>query len=126
MQLPAHLNWYFGWTLILSAFLTGAALGLFFHLDDFLGGYASFRRRLARLGHIAQAALGMLNVLYGLSPRASSPDAEIASIALIVGALAMPAVCYLTSWKSSLRKLFFVPVTALVVAVVYVLKGGIQ
>jgi hypothetical protein len=125
MQLPAHLNWYFGWSLILSAFLTGAGLGLFFHLDDFLGGYGSFRRRAARLGHIAQAALGILNVLYGLSPRASSPDGDVASVALIVGAVAMPTVCYLTSWKASFRRLFFVPVTALVVAVVYVLKGGV-
>ena len=49
------LNWYAGWILILTAFLTGAGLGLSFHREDFWGGYASFRRRLVRLGHIALA-----------------------------------------------------------------------
>ena len=62
------LNFLAGWWLILAAFVTGAALGLGFHREDFLGGYGSFRRRLARLGHIALAALGGLNVLYGLAP----------------------------------------------------------
>ena len=52
------LNWYFGWAAILTAFATGAVLGLFFHREDFLGGYASFRRRILRLVHIALAALG--------------------------------------------------------------------
>ena len=66
--MAAHsFNWTFGWLLILSAFLTGAGIGIFFERDDFLGGYGSFRRRLLRLGHISLAALGMLNVLYGLS-----------------------------------------------------------
>ena len=74
---PGHLlNWYFGWGLILSAFVTGALLGLFFHRDDFWGGYSSYRRRIVRLGHIAQAALGMMNVLYGLSPRPADSTAE--------------------------------------------------
>jgi hypothetical protein len=43
----AHsLNFVAGWWLILAAFLTGAALGLGFHREDFLDGYGSFRRRL--------------------------------------------------------------------------------
>src|SRR2546423_817485 len=69
------MNWYFGWGLILTAFLTGAILGLFFYREDFLEGYASFRRRILRLGHIALAARGMITVLYGLSPMASEPRA---------------------------------------------------
>src|SRR5688500_11249151 len=68
VMVPHPLNWTFGWALVLSAFVTGAGIGLAFHRDDFLGGYGSFRRRVVRLGHIAQAALGMLNVLYSLSP----------------------------------------------------------
>ena len=63
------VNWYVGWSLILAAFVSGAGIGLFFHREDFWGGYASFRRRIVRLGHIALAALGMLNVLFaGLVP----------------------------------------------------------
>ena len=64
MTEPFHiLNWYAGWILVMAAFITGAAIGLRFHREDFWGGYASFRRRIVRLGHIALAALGMMNVV---------------------------------------------------------------
>ena len=69
MNAPTHaINWLVGWWLVLAAFATGAAIGLFFHRPDFLGGYDAFRRRILRLGHIALAALGMLNVIYAISP----------------------------------------------------------
>jgi hypothetical protein len=86
------MNWYFGWGMILTAFVTGAVLGLFFYREDFLGGYASFRRRIIRLGHIALAALGMINVLYGLSSPASdhSLRASIASLGFIIGVSRCP------------------------------------
>jgi len=120
------MNWYFGWGLILTAFLTGAILGLFFHREDFLGGYASFRRRILRLGHIALAALGMINLLYGLSPMASEPSlrTQAASLGFIVGGVTMPAVCFLTSWRVGFRHLFFIPVSSLVIAVVQTLQIG--
>lgn len=36
MNAPTHiLNWHFGWWLVLSAFVTGAAIGLFFHHEQF-------------------------------------------------------------------------------------------
>src|SRR5436190_22302328 len=106
--MPPHvLNWTFGWSLILSGFITGAALGLFFHREDFWGGYASFRRRIVRLGHIAQVALGMMNVLYGLSPwpEASLWQTDAASLCFVIGGLAMPLVCYLSGWKKAFRYL---------------------
>src|ERR1043166_7910388 len=118
-------NWYFGWGLILTAFVTGAILGLFFYRDDFLGGYASFRRRIVRLGHIALAALGMINVLFSLSLLNSAiryseshPQTRIASLGWIIGGITMPAVCFLTSWRVSFRHLFFIPVSAPVTAVI--------
>src|SRR5262249_24111383 len=121
------LNWYAGWALILSAFLTGAALGLFFHRDEFLGGDTSFRRRIVRLGHIALAALGVMNVLSRPSPwPAASPlAATAASACFVIGGVAMPLVCFLTGWRESFRHLFFIPVTALVLAVLFTLIGGI-
>jgi len=125
--MAVHLhNWYAGWALILSAFVTGAVIGLYFHRPDFLGGYTSFRRRIIRLGHIAQAALGMMNVVYGLSPwpAASSWEASAASVGFIIGGISMPAVCFLTGWKEPFRHLFFVPVTALIFATVCTLRGG--
>jgi hypothetical protein len=121
-------NFFAGWSLILLAFLTGAVIGLFFHQESFLGGYTSFRRRIVRLGHIALAALGMLNVLFALSPlpAAGSALAKPASALLIVGAITMPAVCFLTGWKQNFRHLFFIPVTALVAGVGLVLLGALQ
>jgi hypothetical protein len=120
------MNWYCGWGMMLTAFLTGAALGLRFHREDFLGGYASFRRRLLRLGHIALAALGMLNIVYSLSPQASaaSREAQVASFGFVIGGVTMPAVCFLTSWRSGFRHLFFIPVSALILAVVQTLRMG--
>ena len=121
-----NLNLTFGWCLILSAFATGALLGLFFHQDDFWGGYTSFRRRIVRLGHISQAALGMMNVLYGLSPWPAESlwQAEAASLCFIVGGISMPVVCFLSGWKRPFRQLFFIPVTSLMLAVIFTLQGG--
>ncbi|MCG3150436.1 MAG: hypothetical protein PCFJNLEI_03922 [Verrucomicrobiae bacterium] len=110
------MNWIIGWWLILAGFLSGAVLGLFFHRDGFLGGYGSFQRRMLRLGHIACAALGMLNLIVGLSP--------VASLWLAVGSVTMPAVCFLTAWRKPFRHLFFVPVVSLVVGVIIMLSGG--
>jgi hypothetical protein len=121
------INWYIGWGLILTAFVTGAILGLFFHQEKFLGGYASFRRRILRLGHIALAALGMINILYGLSSNPSQLHGEIdvAGLGFIIGGITMPAVCFLTSWRAGCRRLFFIPVAALIVAVIQTLRNGL-
>jgi hypothetical protein len=120
------INWYFGWCLLLSGFVTGAAGGLFFHREEFLGGYPSFRRRLFRLGHISQAALGMMNVLYGLTAEKVAPSGLglAASLCFILGGLSMPLVCFLTGWHSGFRRLFPVPVAALMLAVLFTLRGG--
>lgn len=120
------LNWYAGWILILAAFITGAAIGLFFHRQDFWGGYASFRRRLVRLGHIALAALGALNVLFSIAtPAGPSTSLRVASLLLLVGGASMGSICFLTGWRESFRHLFFIPVTSLMLAVVLVLLGGV-
>lgn len=116
----SNLNWYAGWTAILLGFAVGAATGLFFHRDDFWGGYASWRRRLTRLGHVAMIALGMLNVLYSVAPAASS----VAGPTLLAGTIAMPAVCFLSAWRKSFRYLFFIPVGLLGLAVVLTILSG--
>ncbi|MGH8103517.1 MAG: hypothetical protein ACREJQ_03240, partial [bacterium] len=61
---PAHLNLVIAWLWIALGFLGGFVLGLNFHRDDWLGGYASFPRRLYRLAHIAVLALGIMNLLF--------------------------------------------------------------
>ena len=117
-------NWCFGWTFVLIAFLSGAILGLQFHRDEFLGGYASLRRRLVRLGHICFAALGMLNVLFALSPLNGNRITAIASLCWMAGSVAMPAVCFLSAWCDAFRRIFFIPVATLIAAVIFTLIGG--
>jgi hypothetical protein len=126
---PPHVfNWFVGWSLLLSAFATGALIGLFFHRDDFMGGYGSFRRRIARLGHIALAALGIINVVFSLSPWPveGTRDALVASYGFAIGGVAMPTVCFLSAWRAGFRHLFVIPVTALIVAAIATLQGGIR
>jgi hypothetical protein len=124
---PHSVNWIAGWLLILAGFISGTGLGLYFHREDFWGGYASFRRRIVRLGHIALVALGMLNLLYGLSPwpAAGQWEADVAGLALIIGGAAMPLVCFLTGWREGFRRLFFIPVAALITAAIFTLKGSL-
>ena len=120
-------NWIGGWSLIGAAFVTGAFIGLRFHHDTFWGGYGSFRRRIVRLGHIALAALGMMNVVFAIAPwpPAESQCGQIASTALLLGAIAMPSVCFLSGWRPGFRRLFFIPVILLVSAVGFILIGGV-
>ena len=79
---------------------------------------------------IAMAALGMINVLYGLLPALAANPAEpswritVASLGFLIGGISMPAVCFLSAWRPGFRHLFFVPVTALIVAVVQTLRNG--
>jgi hypothetical protein len=127
MDTPTHLlNWQVGWAMVLAAFVTGALMGLSFHREDFLGGYNSFRRRLVRLGHIALAALGLMNVVFALSPWPTSEAwiGTAASLCFAGGGVTMPAVCFLSAWREKCRHLFAVPVTALMLAVVFTLIGG--
>ena len=120
-------NWFAGWSLVLAAFLSGAWVGLFFHRDTFWGGYGSFRRRIVRLGHIALAELGILNVVFALSPWPEPGEgiAWAASACFVVGGLLMPLVCFLTGWRDGWRKWFAVPVASLILAVVLTLTGAL-
>jgi hypothetical protein len=115
-------HWRAGWALILAGFLSGAALGLRFHLESMAGGYASFRRRTMRPGHIALVALGMLNLLLSLGP--ASCRTEWSSPMLIAGSIAMPLVCFLTAWRPAFRHLFFLPVALLSGAAALVIGGA--
>ena len=103
-----------GWSGFLAGAVTGALLGLFFHREDWLGGYGSFPRRLLRLGHIACFGLGLINILFALTAAtlAASPAGLIASRCLIVAMVTMPLNCFLTAWQRGFRHLFFVPAGA--------------
>jgi hypothetical protein len=115
-----------GWSGMLGGVLSGAVLGLFFHKENWMGGYASLRRRLARLGHISFFGLGFLNLLVAFTNQLiplSDRAASLAAGALIVAAVAMPACCFLAAWRPSFRHLFAVPVVSVFTGIVATLVG---
>ena len=108
------------WIGFLGGALSGAAVGLFFHREDWLGGYSSFPRRLIRLGHISFFGLGLLNALFALTVAVVPvPDllGRLASIGLLTGAITMPLCCFASAWRKALRCLFPIPVMSLLGAV---------
>jgi hypothetical protein len=91
--------------------VSGALLGLFFHDEKWLGGYASWRRRMLRLGHISFFGIGLLNLAYALTLNSLGLQAPpAASLLFLVAAVGMPAVCFLSAVRDEWRLLFFIPV----------------
>ena len=114
------VNLAFGWVWITMGFLSGALLGMGFHRETFMGGYDSWSRRMARLGHIAFFGTGFLNLAYAWTRFMASPDSVPtgsawwwASWSLLVGAIAMPTCCLICArWKKA-KPIFTLPVVAL-------------
>jgi hypothetical protein len=121
------VNLTVGWAAILVGLLAGAAIGVFFHDDAWLGGYGSWRRRMLRLTHIALVGTGLLNIAFALTMASlpGAPRLPIASVLFIVGAVAMPTVCALSAWRIGFRHLFFVPVGSLVLATAEFIYRGL-
>lgn len=102
---------------------TGALIGLFFHREDWLGGYNSWSRRLLRLGHIACFGLGLINILFALSAASlpPSPTLRLGSILLVVGMITMPLNCFLSAWQKPFRHAFFIPAGSTLIGIVCLL-----
>lgn len=120
MNVPcATWNLVLAWLWILCGFLSGLLLGLGFHREDWLGGYASHKRRLYRLGHISFFGLGLANWMFHSTATFLGTHTGLVSVAgglFIVGALTMPICCVWTAHRPAVRGCFAVPVVSLVVA----------
>jgi hypothetical protein len=116
-----------GWAGMLGGVVSGALVGLWFHEEHWLGGYASWRRRMMRLGHIAFFGIGILNVLYAVTVARLGWDVRwpVGSWGLALAGLLMPATCFLSAWRKPLRHLFFLPVTCVLVGIGGLLIGRI-
>jgi hypothetical protein len=116
----ADLNLAAAWVGILLGLAGGAVLGLFFHGEEWLGGYGSWRRRLLRLGHVSLFGLAFLNLAFVATAdrmgwrAGEAPGLEAASALFAAGAALMPAACGLAAWRKPLRPLFALPVACLV------------
>lgn len=113
------INLQAAWIGFLLGAIAGAIPGLFFYNSDWLGGYASWQRRMIRLGHIAFFGIGFLNLGFALTVRSLNMNTglTIAGALLLIGAVAMPAVCYLSAWKPFFRHLFFIPAGSVTIAI---------
>lgn len=104
-----------GWAALLGGVLFGAVLGLFFHGEGWLGGYASWRRRLLRLAHVSFFGVGMINILFALAARSLPVEpAGLASTALLAGGALMPPLCMAAAFRPELRHLLALPVVMLI------------
>ena len=123
------LNLIGGWLGMLAGVISGVVIGLFFHREDWMGGYASYRRRLTRLGHISFFGLGFLNLLFAATARdlALAGNALwVASWGLLLGAVTMPVCCFLAAWRKPWRRLFPLPVLSVTTGIVSILIGGLR
>lgn len=121
------LNFYAAWIGILLGFVAGAVLGLFFHQEDWMGGYHSWRRRMARLGHISFFGIAFINLAYAVAEAVFhvAPASPYASCLLVAGAITMPLVCFLAAYKKGFRHLFFIPVLSLILGTVLLFIQGL-
>lgn len=115
--MKSNPNLFLAWLWILLGFVSGMALGLFFHHENWLGGYGSFKRRMYRLGHISFFGLGAVNLLFWLTTKnllLTDPLASIATWAFIVGAITMPVCCVIMAHFPKAHLIFAVPVVSLI------------
>jgi len=126
---PGQINLLLSWLWILLGFVFGMVLGLFFHGEIWLGGYASFKRRLYRLGHISFFGLGAVNLFFWLTVRtlpASSSLLPVASWTFVVGAITMPVCAVIMAHCPKAHMLFAVPVLCLIAGAVLTLTLVVQ
>lgn len=122
----AQWNLWAGWTGMIFGLVSGALIGLKFHEEGFAGGYASFRRRMLRIGHLAFFGLGIINVLFALTLTSSGVILSypaLASASLAAAVFLMPVVCFLTAWKKPFRQAFPLPVILVAVSLLLLLEG---
>ena len=126
---PERINLYAAWIGILLGFATGIVEGLYFHDADWLGGYASWTRRMLRLGHISLFGLALISLAFVLSVSYLKLEGKrivISSRLFLIGQISMPLVCYLSAYQDDFRYLFIIPVLSLVCGAVVFLDAGLH
>ncbi|MBI5772689.1 MAG: hypothetical protein HZA89_02970 [Verrucomicrobia bacterium] len=126
---PIHVNLLAAWLGLLLGFASGMLMGLKFHEPQWLGGYASYPRRMIRLGHISFFGLAMVNLMfYFVAPSfpAAKLSVTVASWLFVVGAATMPVCCGLMLLGPRWRNAFAVPVVSLIVGASLTLTAIVQ
>ena len=110
---PAQMNLILAWLWITVGVIVGFVLGAYFHRDDWLGGYTSFKRRLYRLAHVSFFGLAIINLLFYFTVQRLGSSGSLISVAswgFAIGAVTMPICCFLMANNPRLRAIFLIPV----------------
>lgn len=124
-----QINLALAWLWILLGFVSGMILGMFFRGENWLGGYASFKRRMYRLGHISFFGLGAVNLLFSFTVKnyaLAGQGIRDASIAFIVGAISMPLCCIIMAHRPKAHMIFSIPVVSLLAGGIFILLEVIK
>ncbi len=121
--MSAEINLLAAWIGMLLGALFGAVQGVFFHKEEWMGGYGSWKRRMTRLGHISFFGIAFINIAFVVTVYVAEIEnqAAIPSVLFIIGAIGMPLICYLSAIIKNFRHLFFIPALSVIVGVVYLL-----
>jgi hypothetical protein len=127
--MKSNPNLIIAWLWILLGLVSGMVLGMFFHGENWLGGYGGFKRRLYRLGHISFFGLGAVNLLFCLTVQNFSLAGSLvhfASLTFIIGAITMPLCCVAMAHCPKAHMIFAVPVVSLIAGGVLILMEVIN
>lgn len=116
----SEINLYAAWIGMLLGGILGAVQGLFFHKEEWLGGYGSWQRRMMRLGHISFFGIAFINIAFAFTAKSLNIEQEVAlpSALFMIGAIGMPLICYLSAFKKIIRHLFFIPALSIIGGVI--------
>ena len=121
------VNIYVAWIGMFVGALVGALSGLFFHEQEWLGGYTSWQRRMIRLGHISFFGIAFINIAFVFTVSYLNIERGIIlpSRLLIIGAITMPLVCFLSAYKKFYKHFFFIPVLSILGAMALFVIGEV-
>lgn len=117
--------------------LVGLPVGLFLGMalaavarhEDGWGGYGSFRRRAARLGHICAVMIPVIAGAYAtwLDGHAAPAAAlSLASGLWIAGGIALCASLFVAAWRPALRAVLVLPAATVVAGAVLFAVAGLS
>ena len=119
-------NILFGWCWINIGFIMGMVMGMKFKNPDWLGGYASWERRMLRLSHVAFIFLSILNIVYGhelANVQMSETLKQLGSILIIIGAIGIPTIVFTAAFYKKILYWLAVPIIALTASTIIMAMG---
>lgn len=127
-----------------AGLIAGLSLGLVANRDDGWGGYDSFARRAARLGHVAAVMLPAIAGLYAVlvSPLVALPAGATPGIAAsseslsdaaawgaalwIGGGVTLPLLLFAAAWRRRLASFLPVPALAVVAGALFLAAAALH